>query len=212
VNAQRISTAPPAPPHADTRARIVAAAGELIHEQGYAATGVAAIMERAGVGSGSFYHFFASKEALLLAVLDRYFERLEEEIAGPVRAASADPLERVFLLLDFYRRFLVATDFHLGCPIGNLAGELADSHPAVRERLAALFAAWRRLVVESFETIARRTRRKLDVDGLSRLVLAVMEGAVMQARVERSLAPLDAAVAHLRRYLEPMTRTKGSSR
>jgi AcrR family transcriptional regulator len=189
----------------------VRAAGELFHESGYAATGVAAIMARAGVGSGSFYHFFESKEALLLAVLDRYFERLEAEIAAPARAASDDPLERVFFVLGFYRRFLLATDFALGCPIGNLAGELADSHPTVRARLGELFAAWRAVVVESFEALARQRRRRLDSEGLGVFVLALMEGAVMQARVARSLAPFDLTLAHLRRYLESLAAPKGKT-
>jgi len=56
----------------DTRQRLVETAVFLFWENGYAATGVAEILARAKVNSGSFYHFFKSKEALLLAVLDWY--------------------------------------------------------------------------------------------------------------------------------------------
>src|SRR5262245_45357299 len=52
-----------------TRERILEAARHLFWEKGYAATGMAEILERAEANAGSFYHFFPGKESLLLAVL-----------------------------------------------------------------------------------------------------------------------------------------------
>jgi len=54
----------------DTRARIVEAARHLFWEKGYAAAGLAEMLERAGANSGSFYHFFESKDEILRTVLD----------------------------------------------------------------------------------------------------------------------------------------------
>ena len=53
----------------DTRERILRTAFQLFHEQGFNATGVATIAREAGVNPGSLYHFFESKDDLLLAVL-----------------------------------------------------------------------------------------------------------------------------------------------
>ena len=196
---------------AETRLQIVETAARLVHEQGYAATGVSQILESSGTGSSSLYHFFGSKEELLLAVLDRYLERLDEEIVTPSRAATDDPIERVFKILDFYRAMLVATGCRQGCPIGNLAGEVTDTHPRLREKLAELFVAWRRAVERCLREAAPRLRPGVDPEEVSVFVLTVMEGGVMQANVERSLRPFEISVERLRdyfRYLTMATRSK----
>ena len=77
-----------------TRARLLDAARYLFWEKGYAATGMAELLERAQANSGSFYHFFASKEALLLAVLEDYLQGLEPVVVQPAFARHRDPVER----------------------------------------------------------------------------------------------------------------------
>ena len=185
-----------------TSLRLVAGAAALFHTRGYAATGVAEVLRAAGAGSGSLYHFFPSKEHLLLAVLDRYRERLREEIFDPVAERVADPIDRIFGVLSFYREFLSASGCALGCPIGNLAGEISDSMPAARARLDELFADWRSGIRTFLSEAAPRLPRGTDLDALAGFVLAVMEGGVMQARAARSVQPFDDAVAHLRAYFD----------
>ena len=79
----------------DTRSRIIEAARALFWEKGYAATGLAEILARGRANSGSFYHFFESKDALLATVLDSYVDLLEPHVIGPVWASTADPLARI---------------------------------------------------------------------------------------------------------------------
>lgn len=184
-----------------TRERLVRTAAELFWRQGYAGTGVNAIMQQAGATSGSFYHFFPTKEDLLLAVLDHVGEVLEDQVFGPAEAASQDPAERVCAVVGFYHRHLEDNGFALGSPLGTLAAELGDSHSQVRPKLEELFASW----VERMEGLLSGSGERLpagtDRAALARLVLSAVEGAVMQARVSRSLAPLDAVTAQLRGYL-----------
>jgi len=185
-----------------TRERLIRTAAELFWRQGYAATGVTAILRRAGVTSGSFYHFFSSKEDLLLAVLDATEEMLQVEIFGPAEAATEDPIERVFAVLDFYRRYLVSHRFELGCPMGGPAAELSASRPRVRARVAGLFKIWKDAVEAFLVAAGDRLPGEVDRGALAEMVLAVMEGAVIQARARRSLAPFDAAVGQLRRFFD----------
>ena len=125
-----------------TRVRILESASRLFHEQGFAATGVATILREADVNSGSLYHFFASKEALLEGVLNWYLERLYPEIMQPMELAEPDPLARVFRLLAWYRGFLLENDCRLGCPVGNLALEISDTHPELKHLLDENFRNW----------------------------------------------------------------------
>ena len=103
-------------PLRDTRERIVEAARYLFWERGYAATGLADILTRAKANSGSFYHFFESKDDLLRTVLDTYVELLEPYVIRPAWGQTADPIERVFALLEGYRQRLVDTGSQLRLP------------------------------------------------------------------------------------------------
>src|SRR5579862_8540182 len=91
---------PPHSAHADTRARIVEAARYLFWEKGYAATGLSELLARAGANSGSFYHFFDSKDAVLRTVLETYRDLLEPMVMRPAFAGRSRPLDRIFALLD----------------------------------------------------------------------------------------------------------------
>lgn len=184
-----------------TRDRLIATARHLFWSQGYHATGVAQILREADTGSGSLYHFFRSKEALLLAVLDQYLELLDPIIVEPAFARTDDPLERIAALLDVYREALLATGFVGGCPIGNLALEASDLGQAVRDRLQRNFRLWadrvERCLAAGLPSLPTASRTSL-----ATFVLTVMEGAVMQARATRDIAPFDASVEHLKTYLD----------
>jgi len=198
-----------APP---TRGRILEAARRLFHEQGYGATAVSTILREANAHSGSLYHLFPSKEALLAAVLEAYPSLLHPLVTGPVEEALGDPVERVFGLLDFYRRGLEASGCRLGCPIGNLALEVSDSHPEMRPLLERNLAAWSATVEGWLAEAVERFSPGTDLTALARFVLTVMEGAVLQARAAGSLAPFDASVACLRRHFDLLQTPAGGRR
>jgi AcrR family transcriptional regulator len=67
-----------------TRQLLVSVARELFTEQGYAATSVEDITQRAGVARGALYHHFAGKDALFRAV----YEAVQAETASRVVAAA----------------------------------------------------------------------------------------------------------------------------
>jgi len=190
------------------RELLLEAARYLFWEKGYAATSVAELLQRAQVNSGSFYHVFPSKEALLLAVLDSYLEGLEPAILRPAFAREGDPIERIFAILEGYREKLVSTGCHYGCPIGRLALEVEAENLPVHTRLAANFAAWTAAVRGCLEAARAHLPPRCDLDALATFVLTTMEGGVMQARSYRSMEPFDQSVAQLRNYFACMTTRK----
>src|SRR5882762_9197303 len=74
-----------------TRARIVAAASELMLAQGAARTTVEDIRAAAGVSTSQLYHYFAGKDALVMAVIGHQ----EDQVLGVQRdgLGPADSLE-----------------------------------------------------------------------------------------------------------------------
>jgi AcrR family transcriptional regulator len=81
---------------ATTQGALILAARELFAQEGYAATGREAIVERAGVTRGALYHHFTDKEGLFRAVV----EELEAEVMAQVAEAAIqaqDPLDQLRL-------------------------------------------------------------------------------------------------------------------
>jgi len=139
---------------------------------------VSDILVETGLGSGSLYWFFRNKEDLLCAVMDGYLEKLERMLAGPALSRSADPLERITIVFGFYRGILVENDFVLGCPIGNIALELGDRYPVVREKVERLFEAWRAMIRRCLAPAAARIRPD-EIESIAMFTLTVMEGGIM---------------------------------
>lgn len=195
---------------ASTRDKLIEVAMRLFAQKGYQSTSISEILQEAGANSGSLYYFFPTKQDLLLAVLDRYLEGIGPMLLEPAWKDTADPIARVFALLDSYRRFLAGTECLYGCPIGSLALELHEPDPVVREKLASNFQQWIAAIQSCLEAAAERLPRDVSHRDLAVLVLTTMEGGVMLARTQRSLDPFDAAVSALRSYFSRLEQLESS--
>jgi TetR/AcrR family transcriptional repressor of nem operon len=189
-----------------TRDRIVAEAMRLFWEHGYERTAIADIVAAAGVRSGSLYHFFKTKEELLIAVLEGYLDGLAPQVMDPAFAAASDPVERVFAVLDRYRQGILMTDFRYRCPIGSLALEMQNVSDRARELVNRNFEGWREAIARCVRDAAPALREDVDPASLATFVLTVMEGGVMQATAERAIERYDDSVRHLRAYFTSLER------
>lgn len=170
-----------------TRDRIVRAAIELFHTRSYTAVGVAEVCEAAAINKGSFYHYFESKEAVVLAVIDRFLA--DPWFRGMLIAnADAPPLERIEgVFREMGRRvgtLVEANGSFPGCPIGNLVAEMSTQNEAVRMKLAETYETWSQL----FEDPLREARRRgelpagTDVKVTARALVTVMQGLALIAK------------------------------
>ncbi|HTQ12462.1 MAG TPA: TetR/AcrR family transcriptional regulator [Rhizomicrobium sp.] len=196
----------------DTRTRLVLTAMRLFAEKGYESTSVADILKAAGANSGSLYHFFPTKQDLLLEVLRMYREGIGPMLLEPAWQGIADPIEKVFALLASYRRALEGSECAYGCPIGSLALEIHEPDPPVRELLAVNFDGWVDAVERCYAEAGARLPPDLDRRGLAMFTLTTMEGGVMQARTQRSLDAFDRSVAMLRDYVARLEREASQAR
>ncbi len=192
----------------DTRQKLVDNALHLFATKGYQATSVAEILGAAGANSGSLYHFFPTKQDLLVAVLERYFEGLRPMLLDLAWADVSDPIERVFALLDCYRQMLIDTHFFYGCPLGSLALEFKEPDPAVRAGIARNFAQWTAEVGKCVADARDRFDSEVSVEELATFVLTTMEGGVMLSRTYGSIDAFDQGVAQLRNYFDLLMRAR----
>jgi len=192
-----------------TRQRLIDSALYLFWERGFAGTSMSDLLSRAEVNSGSFYHFFDSKEALLKAVLELYLEALGPQILAPAHALTSDPIERIFAILAGYRQRILKTNCHYGCPLGRLALEIDPENRPAHALIAQNFRGWIGAVRDCLEEAKDRIIDGTDLDSLATYVLVVMEGGVMLSRSYGSVEPFDLAVRQLRTHFELLTASAG---
>ena len=106
---------------ATSRAAIFGAALDLFQERGYEATTMRAIAQRAGVSLGSSYHYFPSKEHLVLEFY-RHTHELHREVTGPLLAREKDLAARLRGAI----RALVITCEPFHAAAGSIFSTVAD--------------------------------------------------------------------------------------
>lgn len=185
-----------------TRERLIHSALFLFWERGFGGTSMADLLNHAGVNSGSFYHFFESKEDLLKAVLQNYVQGLGPQIVDPAYGSTNDPIERIFAILAGYRARILQTNCQYGCPLGRLALEIDPENRPAHALIAKNFGGWIDAVRQCLVEGQDRLPPRLDLDALATHVLAVMEGGVMLSRSYGSVKPFDLAVSQLREYFQ----------
>ncbi len=186
-----------------SRDEIIRRGAELIHRKGYHATGLQEILKEARVPKGSFYFYFRSKEDFGAAVIDYFTETLGAVFSLCLNDRSLSPperLERLFVLIEEgYRK----NGYTLGCPIGNLALEMADNSDPLRDRLRAAIDK----LLTSLESCLQEGRADgslpphTDPSETARFIFQGLEGALLHMKVCRSAEPLRIFRKFLLEYL-----------
>ena len=183
-----------------TKQRLLDTAQKLFYARSYEDVGVQEICQQAGVKKGSFYHFFPSKRDLTLAILDESWKRYRETMLAEVFARDLPPLKRIERLLDSqYRHHKAVKDETgqvLGCPYGNLAGEMSTQDEVIRERLKRIFRDLEAPIEEVLdEAMAAGDLAELDSRATAGAMVAYLEGLTLIAKtwndpeVIRALGP-----------------------
>lgn len=179
----------------DARERLVEAAINLIWQTSYGAVGVDAICEEAGVKKGSFYHFFASKEELVVAALDAHWAA-RREVFDRIFSSSIDPIARfrAYFAQVYERQREIKRQYGriLGCFHNSVGTECIQQSPAISAKVQEVLSMYRRY----FETTLRDAQalglvRSGDPESDAKTLFAFVEGALTQARIHDDPEPLE---------------------
>jgi TetR/AcrR family transcriptional repressor of lmrAB and yxaGH operons len=190
---------PATPKH---RQPIINAAVALFRKRGYSATGLNDIVDSSGAPKGSLYHYFpGGKASIAVAAVEEAGRRVADTVA---KLASETPSTGE--LLRGHARLLAGwmrkSGFRDGCPITTVLLELAPEDRAVTQAgreayIARLALLKEKLMADGFQ--AERAER------LAVLCVSAIQGALIQARVERTGTPLEVAADELARMLDQLT-------
>ena len=183
-----------------TRARILAAAADLVHRRGVADTQLEDIRRVAGVSGSQLTHYFRDKPTLIDDVIGWQAETLLD------REPALDSIGAWHRWADRVVARQIARRFEGGCAFGSLAGQLAESRPETRARLATGYQRW----LDRFRTDLRTMRDNgvlrpdADPDYLANTILAAMQGGILLTQTLRRPGPLrdslNAALATLESF------------
>jgi len=184
--------------------QILEVATRLMALRGYHRTSLDDVLRESGSGKGNFYHYFRSKEDLGYAILDRLLERFQARTLAPIFEDSGrDPLSQVEAFLDEILATQRARNCIGGCPMGNLATELADAHEGFRQRLAGGFDRWRQCLTASLmrAQAVGALDAAVDSEALARFLVAGIEGAILLTKVQKDIQVMEHCIAEMRRHL-----------
>lgn len=179
------------------RARILAAADDLLYRRGVRNVGIDEIIAVAGVAKASLYKHFASKDALVAEYLRLRHERWYASFVSAVELLAEAPRERLIAVFAVLEEWFQSEDFR-GCAFQNAAVELADRR---HEAHAAVLA--NKGAVRAYLTALAARAGLRDPAGVSAQLALLAEGAIITAQLEGS--PAAARVA--RQAAETLLRT-----
>jgi len=177
----------------NTRTHLLQVGLERIRAMGYASTGVKEILDAADVPKGSFYHYFASKEAFAKEVLGLYVRGENERAAKILRDGKAAPLKRLRRYFEELIAIYGPTAKISGCMLGSLSLEMADHSDSIQSLLRQSFSSWQSAIADTLrEAIDRGDLAKSSKpQELAGFLLNSYQGALLRSKADRSGKPLD---------------------
>lgn len=177
----------------DTREALLRAGVDLFLEGGYDFVGTNAILERAGVPRGSFYHHFQDKLDFAVASAQFYYEQHLPMLDRMLTDDSRAPIARLRAYFEALCHHFRDRKWTGGCLLGMLSQELPDREGKARAALASLFARWRHRLVDCLREAQGQGQlaRDADLNELAAFLIDGWEGALVSMKVTRSGESLD---------------------
>ena len=178
------------------RDKLIQVGIEAIVQRGFNAASINEIMTRADVPKGSFYYYFSSKEDFGLAIIDDFACKYQQRIRDFLEDEQYSPLMRLRNYFESKIAEMNTCKCIDGCLIGNLAQELSAQNELFRDRLNQIFNSWERDFTQCLLAAieAGELNNDRNLKQLAKFILSGWEGAILQAKVAKSVVPMQTFV------------------
>jgi TetR/AcrR family transcriptional repressor of nem operon len=182
----------------DTKAELIRSGLEHLTEHGFASSGIDQILKKVGVPKGSFYHYFANKEAFGQAVIENYANYFAKKLDSCLLNEAHAPLTRINNFVEDAKLGMSRHQFKRGCLVGNLGQEVDVLPISFRQQLINIFVSWQNRI----ETCLKEAQHNGELSKTANCELLAehfwvgWEGAVSRAKLVQNTKPLDNFFTH----------------
>jgi len=197
----------------ETRRKLLETAFRTFYEHGYQGSGIDAILARAGVTKGALYHHFANKKELGLAVIDEVIRAWMNDRWVQPLTREGNPVDQIRKVVHDALNRAGDDGVRLGCPLNNIAQEMAPIDEDFRVRIEALFTDWRDGVAGALRRgqAAGQVRAELDAEATAVFLVSTFEGGIGTAKSAQSMALARTFVRALEAYLDSLRAPRASA-
>jgi AcrR family transcriptional regulator len=180
------------------RERLVAAAVQLLHQQGIERTTLADIAQQADVPAGNVYYYFKTKDEVIAAVVQAHVRQVIDTLAA-IDARHRSPKARLKALVrELAGQSEAVAQF--GCPLGSLCSEIDKRLDAPEFATAQLM----RTIIDWAEGQYRALGQGQQSRGLAIDMLAAYQGNALLANTLRDPTILSAAARRIERGIDTL--------
>ncbi|HPH20989.1 MAG TPA: TetR/AcrR family transcriptional regulator [Haliscomenobacter sp.] len=188
----------------DTRERILGRMFQDIHKNGFQGLRADRVIADLGITKGALYHYFPSKDAIGLAVIEEIIEPSYLAFFRSLEETKGHPIDLLQAHLQELANKATPDDIHLGCPLNNLVQEMSPINEDFRQRLKVVMDSMINFSTHALEHGINKGQVKAGTDcaTVAAFMVASMEGAYSVAKVQRSIASFQSNIQQLVNYLE----------
>ncbi len=186
----------------NTKQFIVEKIAPVFNTKGYAGTSMNDIMTETSLSKGCIYGNFQNKDEVAMAAFDYNHNKVTEYMKSKI-LATENAIERLLIYPKTYRNYFRFPFLQAGCPILNTSTEADDTHPELKERASAALAFWKKSIENQIKRGITRNEIKADTNPseIAIIMISIIEGAFMQAKVTGRTAELNIAMRYLEKII-----------
>jgi AcrR family transcriptional regulator len=185
-----------------TKQFIIEKTAPIFNAKGYAGTSLSDLTNATGLTKGSIYGNFENKDEVALEAFDFNFGSVTSYMKNKI-LATENAVERLLAYPTVYRDFLKISFLKTGCPILNTSTEADDTHPLLKKKASAALAFWKKSIENQVKRGIERKEIKTPTDPseVAVIIMSLIEGSIMQAKVTGKTTELNIAMDFLERFI-----------
>ncbi len=184
-----------------TKEKILKQSGHLFNTQGYKATSISDITKATGLTKGAIYRHFESKAALEMETLSHLSAQMFSYLRVKIKDEKTAP-EKLRAIFKFFETYVSKPPVKGGCPLLNVAIEVDDAHPALRDRAVLMLDMFKGSIITILNNGIKYNQLKSNIDKeyYATVIIAGLEGAIMMSKLRGN----DDDIVRVARHLSEM--------
>ena len=187
---------------ASVKQKLIDATFEEVFTKGFNAASLSNILHRANVKKGAMYHYFPSKKAMALEMIDeKISKRVDVRWSGLVDD-SKDEIETLTTLLNNLEMW----DFTNGCPLGNLLQESLNQDEDFTKALYEIVQKWKNILKDALQSAKDKNilKQSTDIEQCATFIIASYEGALLMTKKSKNSIEFEKCMMQLTIYLNSL--------